>query len=187
MNDWHLMHLGSLACSGAGLLMVEASGVTPEGRITHACTGLYSNANEASMKRVLEFCRRITHSPIGLQLAHAGRKASTQPPFRGAKPLAPHESPWQAVAPSAIAYDENWPVPHCLNQSEMKNIVDAFAAAAGRARHVGFDLIELHSAHGYLLHEFLSPLSNRREDAYGRERMKFPLEVARALRDAWPR
>jgi 2,4-dienoyl-CoA reductase-like NADH-dependent reductase (Old Yellow Enzyme family) len=187
MTDWHLMHLGNLACSGAGLIMVEATGVTPEGRITHGCTGLYSDANEASMKHVLEACRRITRSPIGVQLAHAGRKASTHPPFRGAKPLAAGESPWQTVAPSAIPYAEGWPVPHELSVSEMKSITESFARSAERARRIGFDLIELHSSHGYLTHEFLSPLSNQRKDEYGRDRMKFPLEVARALREAWPK
>jgi 2,4-dienoyl-CoA reductase-like NADH-dependent reductase (Old Yellow Enzyme family) len=187
MSDWHLMHLGSLACSGAGLIMVEASGVTREGRISHGCTGLYSEHNEAAMKRVLDACRRVTRSPFGVQLAHAGRKASVQVPWGGSKPLAAGESPWQTVGPSAIAYGENWPVPHALSETEIKGLVDAFAAAARRALAAGFDLIELHSAHGYLLHQFLSPLSNKRTDAYGAERMKFPLEVARALRDTWPK
>jgi len=187
MTDWHLVHLGSMACSGAGLVMVEATGVTREGRISHGCTGLYNEHNEAAMQRVVDACRRLTRSPIGVQLAHAGRKASAQVPWMGGKPLGATESPWQTVAPSAIAYGENWPLPHSLSESEIKGLVDSFAAAARRALSIGFDLIELHAAHGYLLHEFLSPLSNQRKDAYGAERMKFPLEVARALRDAWPK
>jgi 2,4-dienoyl-CoA reductase-like NADH-dependent reductase (Old Yellow Enzyme family) len=190
MTDWHLVHLGSLACSGAGLLMVEATGVTREGRISHGCTGIYSERNQASMKRVVDVCRGITRSPIGIQLAHAGRKGSVQPPFDGGKPLGPAESPWQTVAPSAIAYDAGWHTPHELGVADLRALVDAFAAAARRSLAVGFDVVEMHSAHGYLLHEFLSPLSNRREDAYGgslENRMRFPLEVARALRDAWPR
>ena len=190
MSDWHLVHLGSLACSGAGLLMVEATGVTREGRISHGCTGLYSDHNEAAMKRVIEACRRITSSPIGVQLAHAGRKGSVQPPFRGGKPLGPQESPWQTVAPSAIAFDAGWHAPRELSTLELRSLADSFAQAAARALAIGFDLVELHSSHGYLLHEFLSPLSNQRKDLYGgspENRMRFPLEVARALREAWPR
>jgi 2,4-dienoyl-CoA reductase-like NADH-dependent reductase (Old Yellow Enzyme family) len=187
MNDWHLMHLGSMACSGAGLVVVEATGVTREGRISHHCTGLYTDNNEAAMKRVLDACRRLTRTPFGVQLAHAGRKASAQVPWQGGKPLGPQESPWQTVAPSALAYGDGWHVPHELTAAEMVSLKDAFAKAAERALRIGFDLIEMHAAHGYLMHQFLSPLANRRKDAYGTDRMKFPLEVARALRDAWPK
>ncbi len=187
MSDWHLMHLGSMACTGAGLVMVEATGVTREGRISHGCTGLYNDHNEAAMKRVVDACRRLTRAPIGLQLAHAGRKGSARVPWQGGKSLAPEESPWQTVAPSPIPYGDGWHVPHELSVTELVALKDAFAKAAQRALAVGFDLIELHAAHGYLLHEFLSPLSNQRKDAYGSDRMKFPLEVARALRDGWPR
>ena len=187
MNDWHLAHLASMACSGAGLVMVEATGVTREGRISHGCTGLYNEHNEAAMKRVVDACRRLTRSPIGLQLAHSGRKGSAQTPWDGGKALGPLASPWETVAPSAMAYGEGWHVPHALTELELKNLVDSFVAAAKRALSIGFDLIELHAAHGYLLHEFLSPLSNRRSDAYGTDRMKFPLEVAGALREAWPK
>ncbi len=190
MGDWHLMHLGSLACSGAGLMNVEATGVTREGRISHGCTGLYSEHNEAAMRRVLQACRRITRSPFGIQLAHAGRKGSVQPPFHGGRPLGAGESPWQTVAPSPVAYDSGWHTPHELSALELRQLVDDFAAAVKRAAAIGFDIVELHSAHGYLLHEFLSPLSNRRGDRYGgslENRMRFPLEVARAVRDLWPR
>ena len=187
MTDWHLVHLASMACSGAGLVMVEATGVTREGRISHGCTGLYNGHNEAAMKRVLDACRRLTRSPIGIQLAHAGRKASAQRSWEGGKALAATESPWQTVAPSAIPFGDGWHVPHELSVSDLVSIRDSFAKAAERSLAMGFDLIELHASHGYLMHQFLSPLSNRRGDVYGRERMKFPLEVARALRDAWPR
>lgn len=189
MSDWHLAHLGSLACSGAGLVMVEASGVTREGRITHGCTGLYSDHNEAAMKRVVAVCRGITKSPIGIQLAHAGRKASTQVPWLGGKPLGAGGSPWQTVAPSALVFGEGWPEAHELSAAEIRGLIDAFAAAARRALAIGFDVVELHSAHGYLAHQFLSPLSNRRTDRYGgslENRMRFGLEIARAVREVWP-
>jgi 2,4-dienoyl-CoA reductase-like NADH-dependent reductase (Old Yellow Enzyme family) len=187
MSDWHLQHLGTFACSGAGLFVVEATGVVREGRITHGCTGLYSDHNEAAMRRAIELYRGITRNPIGIQIGHAGRKASTHPPFKGGKPLGPGDSPWQTVAPSAIAFAEGWHVPHELSLNEMRSLVDAFVAAAERAKRIGFDALELHSAHGYLLQQFLSPLSNTRKDEYGRERMKFPLEVARAVREVWPK
>ena len=187
MNDWHLVHLGHLAYSGAGLLMVEATHVTREGRITHRCTGLYSDDNEASVKRVIDACRRVSNSPLGIQIAHAGRKGSSQVPWEGRLWLTPDQSPWQTVAPSAIAYGEGWHVPRELSPGELRKHVEAFAGSTLRAKRIGFDVLELHSAHGYLLHQFLSPLSNRRSDAYGRDRMKFPLEVAAAVRECWPK
>ncbi len=187
MNDWHLVHLGQLACSGAGLLVVEATHVTREGRITHNCAGLYNEHNEAAMSRVVRAIRRIRKEPIAVQLAHAGRKASSQVPWEGRSALGPAESPWQTVAPSAIPFAEGWPAPHELSVAEIKGIVDAFVTATARARRIGFDAVELHGAHGYLMHEFLSPLSNKRTDAYGRDRMKFPLEVAAAVREVWPK
>jgi NADPH2 dehydrogenase len=171
-------------------MIIEATGVTREGRISQGCTGLYSDLNEAATKRVVEACRGITKSPIGVQLAHAGRKGSAQVPWLGGKALGPGESPWQTVAPSAIAFDEGWHVPHELSVEEIRGLAQAFAQAAQRARRAGLDLVELHSAHGYLLHQFLSPLANRRSDAYGgslENRMRAPLEIARALREAWPR
>jgi 2,4-dienoyl-CoA reductase-like NADH-dependent reductase (Old Yellow Enzyme family) len=187
MTDWHLAHLGTFAASGAGLFVVEATGVTREGRITHGCTGLYSDANEAAMKRAVALYRGITRNPIGVQIGHAGRKASTHPPFKGGKPLGPDESPWQTLAPSAIPYGEGWHVPHELSVSEIRALVDAFVAAAERAKRIGFEVLELHSAHGYLIHQFLTPLANQRKDDYGRDRMRFALEVARAVREVWPR
>ena len=186
MGDWHLVHLGSLACSGAGMIVVEKTAVVREGRISHGCTGLYSEHNEAAMKRVVDACRRITQNPIGIQLGHAGRKGSAHVPWVGVRALEPDASPWQTVAPSAVALD-GWPSPRQLDTSDLKSLVEAYVSAALRAKRIGFDAVELHSAHGYLLHQFLSPLSNKRTDAYGRERMKFPLEVAAAVREVWPK
>jgi len=187
MTDWHLAHLGSMACSGAGLFVVEKTNVTREGRITHGCTGLYNDHNEAAMARAVQVYRGITKNPIGIQIGHAGRKASSAVPWQGGKALTPVESPWPTVAPSAIAFGEGWHVPHELSREEIKGLVDAFVAATLRAKRIGFDLVELHSAHGYLIHQFLSPLSNKRSDEYGKDRMKFPLDVARAVREVWPK
>src|SRR5215470_17542227 len=187
MNDWHFVHLGHLAYSGAGLLMVEATHVTREGRITHGCTGLYNQHCETAMARVVAHCRTVSKSPIGIQIGHAGRKASTQVPWEGREALGPQESPWPTLAPSALPFSETWHTPRELARTEILALVDAFVQSAQRARRIGFDVLELHSAHGYLLHQFLSPLSNRRSDEYGRNRMKFPLEVAHAVREVWPR
>lgn len=187
MTDWHLAHLGSMACSGAGLFVVEKTNVTREGRITHGCTGLYSDHNEAAMARAVQVYRGITKNPIGIQIGHAGRKASSQVPWQGGKPLGPGESPWPTVAPSAIPFGEGWHLPGELTTGEIRGLVDAFVASVLRAKRIGFDLVELHSAHGYLLQQFLSPLANQRSDAYGKDRMRFPLEVARAVRDVWPK
>jgi NADPH2 dehydrogenase len=187
MNDWHFVHLGHLAYSGAGLLMVEATHVTREGRITHGCTGLYNEHNEATIARVIAHCRRVSKSPIGIQIAHAGRKASSQVPWEGREYLRPDQSPWQTIAPSPLPFGEGWHVPKEMTTRDIREVVDAFVGAAERAKRIGFDVLELHSAHGYLLHQFQSPLSNQRKDEYGRDRLKFPLEVARAVRDVWPR
>ena len=190
MTDWHLQHLGNLALSGAAMLTIEATGVTPEGRITHGCTGLYSDANEAAMKRVVDFVRMISFARVGVQLAHAGRKASAQRPWEGRGPLQSDDGAWQTTAPSPIALAPGWPTPVALNESGMSAAVEAFVAATNRAERIGFDFVEIHSTHGYLLSEFLSPLANRRTDDFGgslANRMRFPLEVARAVRRAWPR
>jgi 2,4-dienoyl-CoA reductase-like NADH-dependent reductase (Old Yellow Enzyme family) len=187
MTDWHLVHLGTYASSGVGLFVVEKTNVTREGRITPGCTGLYSDANEAAMARAVQVYRGITKNPIGVQIGHAGRKASSHPPFKGGKPLGPGDSPWQTVAPSPIPYGEGWHTPRELSLGELKGLIDDYVAAIGRAKRIGFDVVELHCAHGYLLHQFLSPLSNQRKDAYGKDRMRFPLEVARAVREVWPK
>jgi len=187
MTDWHLIHLGQLAYSGAGMVVFEATGVTREGRITHGCTGLYTDDNEAAMSRVIQACRRLSQHPIGSQLAHAGSKASVHVPWQGGKSLGAGESPWQTVAPSAIAFGDGWHVPHELDTGEIRKLVESFVASALRAKRIGFDAVELHSAHGYLLHQFLSPLSNQRKDEYGKNRMKAPLEIAQAVREVWPK
>jgi NADPH2 dehydrogenase len=188
MTDWHMQHLGSLALSGASMLVIEATGVTPEGRITHGCTGLYSDANEASMKRVIDFVRSVSPISLGIQLGHAGRKASAERPWEGRGAL--KENAWETVAPSPIPLADGWPTPRALDRAGMDAVRDAFVASAKRSLRLGLDFVELHSTHGYLLSEFLSPLSNRREDKYGGSlgnRMRFPLEVASAVRAVWPR
>ena len=189
-TDWHLQHLGSLSLGGAGLLIIEATAVEPEGRITPGCLGLYSDANEAALEPVIALCRRWGSARLGIQLAHAGRKASVEVPWEGGKPLTAAAGAWRSLASSAIPFDEGWPAPQALDESGLARIRDAFAAAARRANRLGFDLVELHGAHGYLLHTFLSPIANRREDGYGgslEQRMRFPLEVAQAVRQVWPR
>jgi 2,4-dienoyl-CoA reductase-like NADH-dependent reductase (Old Yellow Enzyme family) len=189
-TDWHLQHLSQLAYSGAGLVMVEATAVERRGRITHACLGLYSDDNEAALERALYPARRLAGpTRFGIQLAHAGRKASTHRPWQGGAPLGPAEDPWQTVSSSATPFGEGWHVPHALTSAEIDAIVAAFVQSAQRAVRLGFDVIEIHSAHGYLLHEFLSPLVNTRTDDYGgslENRMRVPLAVIRAVRAATP-
>lgn len=189
-TDWHLAHYGMLANSGAGLVMVEATGVEPAGRITPGCLGLWDDATEAALGRVLAACRRWGAARFGIQLAHAGRKAAQREPWRGGGPLGDDEGGWPSWAPSALPHAEGWPAPQAMGESDMARIRNAFAGAAARAARLGFDAVEMHAAHGYLLHEFLSPLSNRRTDAYGGDRagrMRFPLEVFEALRAVWPK
>lgn len=190
MTDWHLIHLGHLALSGAALLTIEATAVVPEGRITYADVGLWSDETEAAMGRVLEGVRRWSDMPIAVQLAHAGRKASNEVPWKGASQLppdAPHG--WQTVAPSALPFAEHDVPPAALDRQGLARVRDGFADAARRAARLGVDAVQLHAAHGYLLHEFLSPISNRRQDEYGgslENRMRFPLEVFDAVRAAFP-
>ncbi len=189
-SDWHKTHLGMLANSGAGLLVVEATHVERIGRITHGCLGLYSDACEAALAEVVAHCKRIGSAKLGVQLAHAGRKASSQRPWEGAKALTAAEDPWPTIAPSALPFGPGWHTPRAMTEDDMARVRDAFVAAAKRALRAGFDAIELHFAHGYLLHSFASPLANKRNDAWGGSfdgRMKFPLEVARAVRAAVPR
>ena len=188
-GDWHLMHLGHLALAGPGLLIAEATAVTPTGRITPDCTGLWSDEQEAAFARVVAFCRGLGGAGLGIQLAHAGRKASTRAPWLDGGPLTPDEGAWQPVAPSALPYLPHWATPEALDTAGLAELCRAFAAAARRAARLGFDLVEIHAAHGYLLHTFLSPLSNRRSDAFGGSltgRMRFPLEVFEAVRAAFP-
>ena len=191
-SDWHLQHLIQLGYSGASLVMVEATGVERRGRITHRCLGLYSNACEAALSRVLAAARRFGGPDVrfGIQLAHAGRKASVYRPWDERKgPLEPADDPWPTVSASPIPFDAGWPAPVTLDEEGMERVRDAFVASARRAVRIGFDAVELHSAHGYLLHQFLSPISNQRQDSYGgslENRMRFPLTVAAAVRAAIP-
>ncbi|CAN7491245.1 NADH:flavin oxidoreductase/NADH oxidase [Rhizobium sp. LjRoot258] len=190
MTDWHMIHLGQLALSGAALLTIEATAVVPEGRITFADVGLYDDATEVAMARTLEAIRRWSDMPIAVQLAHAGRKASTEVPWRGGAQFPPdHLHGWQTEAPSRIAFSSNHVPPTALDREGLKRVRDGFATAAVRAARIGIDAVQLHGAHGYLLHQFLSPLSNQRSDEYGgslENRMRFPLEVFDAVRVALP-
>jgi 2,4-dienoyl-CoA reductase-like NADH-dependent reductase (Old Yellow Enzyme family) len=188
-NDWHLMHLGQFAMGAAGLVITEATHVSPVGRITHRCLGLYSDDNEATLKRVVDFCRRYGVAKLGIQLAHSGRKGSAHTPAEGAKPLAPDEQPWTTLAPSALPFGPGWHTPAALTRAGLREVMQQFVDAAKRSVRIGFDLAELHAGHGYLLHEFLSPISNRRDDEYGgstANRFRFPLEVFEAVRAVWP-
>jgi 2,4-dienoyl-CoA reductase-like NADH-dependent reductase (Old Yellow Enzyme family) len=190
MTDWHLIHLGHLALSGAALLTIEATAVEPTGRITYADVGLWDDSTEAAMARTLESVRRYSEIPIAIQLAHAGRKASTEIPWKGGAQISPGaQGGWQTVAPSPLPFIAGDNAPRSLDRGGMARIRDAFAAAAVRAARLGVDAVQLHGAHGYLLHQFLSPLSNRRDDEYGGSldhRMRFPLEVFDAVREAFP-
>jgi 2,4-dienoyl-CoA reductase-like NADH-dependent reductase (Old Yellow Enzyme family) len=189
-SDWHLMHVGGLAVSGAGLLILEATGVSPEARITAHDLGLYSDASEAALARVIDAVRSYAPTPIAVQLAHAGRKASSRAPWDGGQQALPHQpGGWKCVAPSALPHAEGEDAPLALDTAGLRKVVDDFAAAAQRAVRAGCDGIELHMAHGYLLHQFLSPLANQRDDAYGgslENRMRLPLEVFDAVRAALP-
>jgi 2,4-dienoyl-CoA reductase-like NADH-dependent reductase (Old Yellow Enzyme family) len=190
MTDWHVIHLGGLALSGAALLTIEATAVLPEARITYADVGLWNDATEAAIARTLESIRRWSDIPIAIQLAHAGRKASTEVPWKGGVQVPPdHPNGWQTFAPSAIPFEAGQQPPVALDRDGLTRVRQAFAAAAQRAARLGVDAVQLHCAHGYLLHEFLSPLSNRRDDEYGgslENRMRFPLEVFDAVRAAFP-
>jgi 2,4-dienoyl-CoA reductase-like NADH-dependent reductase (Old Yellow Enzyme family) len=189
-TDWHLMHLGHLALSGAGLLILEATAVEAAGRITPGCLGLYDDANEAALAHVLSAVRAHSRMPLAIQLAHAGRKASSRVPWQGGAqiPLA-QPGAWRALAPSALPHIAGEDAPTALDHAGLARVRTAFANAARRAARLGLDGIELHGAHGYLLHQFLSPLANQRSDAYGgslAHRMRFPLEVFSVVREAFP-
>jgi len=175
--------------SGAGLFVIEATAVERRGRITPQCLGLWSDENAAALKSVLAAVRQYSAVPVGVQLSHAGRKASTHRPFIGKGPLKHSEGAWPVMGPSAIPFAEGWPVPQSMSLEDMRVVIDAYVSATKRADEIGIDLIELHAAHGYLLSAFLSPLANDRRDAYGgslENRMRFPLEVFDAVRGAWP-
>jgi 2,4-dienoyl-CoA reductase-like NADH-dependent reductase (Old Yellow Enzyme family) len=187
-NDWHLVHLGSRAVGGAGLVFTEATAVSPEGRISPGDTGLWNGAQQDAWKRIAAFIAAQGAVP-GIQLAHAGRKGSTEVPWRGGKALARGQGDWTPVAPSAVPFSADYPMPHALDAAGIARVIADFAAASARSRAAGFRVVEVHAAHGYLLHEFLSPLSNRRDDAYGgslANRARLLREVIAAVRVAWP-
>jgi anthraniloyl-CoA monooxygenase len=187
-NDWHLMHLGARAVGGAGLLFTEATSVSSDGRITHGCTGLHNDQQEAAWKRIADFVHTHSNAKFALQLGHAGRKASCSLPWEGDAPLT-GETAWQTLGPSAVPFNKGWHVPTELTRAGMDEIIAQFEASTRRAMRVGFDMLELHMAHGYLLSSFLSPKGNHRQDEYGgsvQNRLRFPLEVFRAVRALWP-
>jgi 2,4-dienoyl-CoA reductase-like NADH-dependent reductase (Old Yellow Enzyme family) len=190
---WHQVHYGMLAMSGAGLLCLEATHVERDGRITQGCLGLYSDENESAIKSIVDWARAwMPTVKLGIQLAHAGRKASAQRPWKGGGPLSQADAPdlpWTTVSASAIPYDAKWHTPVALDAVGLKRVKQAFVEATERSLRLGFDVVELHGAHGYLLSQFLSPISNQRSDEYGGtadKRRRFPLEVFEACRKAWP-
>jgi NADPH2 dehydrogenase len=190
-NDWHFTHINNLALSGAAMFCIEATHVEAIGRITPGCAGLYSDANEAALKPILASVRKHSKAAVAMQLAHAGRKGSSARPWEGGQQI-PLGQPgaWQAVAPSAVAHKEGEAAPTALDNAGLARIRDAFVASAKRAERLGIDALELHGAHGYLLHQFLSPISNKRTDKYGgslENRMRYPLEVFDAVRAAFPK
>ena len=189
-NDWHMVHLGSRAVGGAGLVMVEATAVSPEGRISLGDTGIWSDEQTQAFKPIAKFIKG-QGAAVGIQLAHAGRKASTPIPWaaNGKGHLTPDEGGWEVVAPSPKKFADNYALPREMTDADMKKAIDDFVSAAERAVEAGFEVIEIHAAHGYLLHQFLSPLSNERTDEYGgslENRLRFPLQVASAVRNAVP-
>lgn len=189
-TDWHEIHLGNLSQSGAGLLILEATAVLPEGRISYADLGLWDDATEQALSRVLKAIKLYSDMPLGIQFAHAGRKASTHKPWDGGGSIAPDsEHGWQTVSASDQPFLDTDPLPHALDQAGIDKVKDAFKMAAVRAERLGLDMIEIHAAHGYLLHQFLSPLSNHRTDAYGgslENRMRLPLEIFDVVRATFP-
>jgi len=187
-NDWHLVHLGARAIGGAGLVMTEATAVNPEGRISPHDVGLWNDEQQAAFARIAAFIQ-AQGAVAGMQLAHAGRKGSVDAPWRGAPPVPEADGGWQPVGPSALPFAPQRTVPREMTTADIDQVVGDFVAAARRALAAGFEVVELHMAHGYLLHEFLSPLSNRRDDSYGgslENRARLPLAVARAVREVWP-
>ena len=188
VGSWHLQHYGALAVGGAAGMTLEATAVSPEGRITHGCLGLYTDEQEQALAALVQHLRRVSPIRLGLQLGHAGRKGSCHAPWHGGGRL--EQGGWPLIAPSEIAFGRGRPLPAAMDGEDFERIARAFVASAWRARRVGVDYLELHLAHGYLLSSFLSPLANRREDAYGgslANRMRFPLEVVSRVRAVWPR
>jgi len=192
-NDWQLVHLGRLAIGGCGIVFGEETAVEARGRKTYTCAGIWDDRHISAYRRINEFL--LTNNAVpAIQLGHAGRKASCHDAIGGWEPLRPDDAangfaPWTAIAPSALAQTENHPVPRAMTETDIADVIDAFVAAARRAEAAGYEILEIHGAHGYLLHQFLSPLTNRRNDGYGgslENRMRFPVELTRAVRDQWP-
>jgi 2,4-dienoyl-CoA reductase-like NADH-dependent reductase (Old Yellow Enzyme family) len=189
-NDWHFTHINSLALSGAAMFCIEATAVEAIGRITPGCLGLWNDATEAALKPILASMRKHSKAAVAIQLAHAGRKASSHVPWDGGQQIPVSEGGWQAEGPSAVPHKESEAPPLALDAAGLQRIRDAFVATAQRAERLGVDAIEVHSAHGYLLHQFLSPISNKRTDQYGgslENRLRYPLEVFDAVRQRFPR
>lgn len=187
-TNWHDVHIGAFASGGAGMIMMEATGVSPEGRISTQCLGLWNDEQAERLKPIVEFAHQM-ETKIGIQLAHAGRKGSCLPPWSDHPMASLDEGGWECVAPSAISFGGKYPTPRSLTEKEITELVNAFALAAKRAVAAGFDLVEIHAAHGYLIHQFLSPLSNTREDEYGgsfENRIRFLLEIIDSVRSAIP-
>jgi NADPH2 dehydrogenase len=188
-NDWHFVHIGNLALSGAALFCIEATAVEPIGRITPGCLGLWNDATEAALKPIMASVRKHSKIAVAMQLAHAGRKGSSHTPWNGGQLIPLSEGGWETEGPSGIPHKEGERPPLALDARGLERIRDAFVAAAQRAERLGIDGLELHCAHGYLLHQFLSPISNRRTDSYGgslQNRLRYPLEVFDAVRAAFP-
>ena len=189
-GDWYMMHLGQFAIGGAGLVIIEATAVSATGRISPYSLGLYSDDNEAALRRVVDFCKEIGEAPFGIQIDHSGRKGSRLPSWSDRAQIDATNSGWDTVAPSAIPWGNDYPAPKALDKAGMDEIKEQFVATTRRSNNLGLDLIEIHCAHGYLLHEFLSPITNQRDDDYGgslEKRLKWPLEVFDAMRAAWPK
>ncbi len=187
-TNWHDVHIGAFATGGTGLIMMEATGVSPEGRISTQCLGLWNDEQADRLKPIVKFSHQMD-TKIGIQLAHAGRKGSCLPPWSDHPMAGLDEGGWECVAPSAISFGGKYPTPRALTENEISELVKAFGAAAKRAVATGFDLVEIHAAHGYLIHQFLSPLSNTREDEYGgsfENRIRFLLEIIDEVRSAIP-
>ena len=191
-TPWHLVHIGGLMLSGAGLVIMEATATEAAGRITHGCLGLYGDAHELALATLVAEAKKLSTAALGIQLGHAGRRGSCRSirDRNKGESLPAEEGAWQTFAPSAIGYDQTWHVPKEMVADDLVRVRQSFVDAAARADRAGFDLVEIHAAHGYLLHQFLSPVTNHRTDAYGgspENRMRFPLEVVQAVRDIWPK
>lgn len=189
MQAWHRQHLGCLSLAGAGMVIIEATAVAAEGRITPGCTGLHSDNQEQRLLEILTDIRSYSNAAFGIQLGHTGRRASMYRPWEGVGAVPVTEGGWRSFGPSPLPYMPGWPVPQVLDEAGMTRIRDAFVSSAQRARRIGLSLVELHSAHGYLMHQFLSPVANQRTDSYGgslNNRMRYPLSIVQAVRDIWP-